>query len=325
MDQSLLTRLVYKIASVMTDRPMAAATEDERHAADKLRADLDRLSAAADMSSVTHEAWTAYAERLAHLVRAEDPRSFLRWDVVQKTMVVANCRYVHTELKWLWRRPDWDTKWSKALVDPHVGHPRPFPWCRKASANTIHHAYHLAQFEDKTFVDPAKMDFVFEFGGGYGSMCRLLRDLGFRGTYVVFDLPAFSAIQRYYLRATGTSQSDLESLRRRGSGVICTDDWEELRQAIDCAKNAGRSLFLATWSLSESPIATRESLLPLISLFDNYLLAYQNSAFGELDNDDYFRAMEERELFRDVRWEKWEIPHLPGNHYMVGTRTAPLA
>src|SRR5208283_594438 len=40
---------------------------------------------------------------------------------------------------------------------------------------------------------------VFEFGGGYGSFCRLLKNAGFGGLHATYDLPHVFHIQRLYL------------------------------------------------------------------------------------------------------------------------------
>jgi hypothetical protein len=51
-------------------------------------------------------------------------------------------------------------------------------------------------------------DCIVEFGGGFGSMCRLIGALGFRGRYVIFDLPPVLALQRYYLGLHGIEADD---------------------------------------------------------------------------------------------------------------------
>ena len=49
---------------------------------------------------------------------------------------------------------------------------------------------------------------IVEFGGGYGSMCRLLHKLGFSGQYFIYDLPEFVALQRYFLKSIGMPVRD---------------------------------------------------------------------------------------------------------------------
>jgi hypothetical protein len=47
-------------------------------------------------------------------------------------------------------------------------------------------------------LDVRGFDFVIEFGGGYGSLCRLFFNQQFKGQYVLFDLPPFSALQHFF-------------------------------------------------------------------------------------------------------------------------------
>jgi hypothetical protein len=100
-----------------------------------------------------------------------------------------------------------------------------------SSGTLIHHAYHLHRFETVTGRFLLELQEIIEFGGGYGSMARLLARLGYRGRYHIHDLPEFAALQRFYLRMVqaDTQASDLrDALARvtsahsehRGSGVM---------------------------------------------------------------------------------------------------------
>ena len=95
----------------------------------------------------------------------------------------------------------------------------------------IHHAYHLAQFEEKTRTQVHEIDFVLEFGGGYGSMCRLFYNLGFRGRYVIFDLPSFSALQIYYLKTLDLPVQPINELKSR-TGIVCVSDNTVLKSIL---------------------------------------------------------------------------------------------
>ena len=72
----------------------------------------------------------------------------------------------------------------------------------------IFQAYHLCRFEEATGRPLASMPLIVEFGGGYGRLCQLAHDLGFRGTYVIFDLPEVAVLQRFYLRHVGIEVSE---------------------------------------------------------------------------------------------------------------------
>lgn len=297
----MLGRLADALAGAF-DRPLRPATSADEALASELRAAFRRLPVADTTNALPSEQrWLSHMNRLRTLVLDQDPRAFLRWDVVTATMFVGSPRYVLTELRHLKRRADWGTRWRAALRESRAGHPPPFLFYPASSGNLIHHAYHLAQFEEKTGVRAQELDFVLEFGGGYGSMCRLFHNLGFRGNYVILDLPAFSALQIYYLKSLGLPV---------GTSIACVSDAQQLR--ID-AKN---KLFIATWSISEVPLGLRNAFLPLVAGFESFLIAYQDR-YGEVDNLEFFERWQA--TVANAAWQRWRIEHIPGNHhYLVG-------
>ena len=143
---------------------------------------------------------------------------------------------------------------------------------------------------------------ICEFGGGYGSMCRIARSLGFSGQYLIFDLPEFSALQQYYLGAISAD-------------VVTMSDPGQLTSI------AGRSerprLFIAAWSLSESPAKVQQQVLHALASFDGFLIAYQDR-FGEQDNKPFFESLPTKLL--EISWKTVPIAHLPGNSYLFGWR-----
>ena len=79
-----------------------------------------------------------------------------------------------------------------------------------------------------------------------------------------------------------------------------------------------RKLFVALWSLSETPIALRDRLTSLALNSTGFLLSYQLAHDGH-SNVSWF------EEFSDTASEQFdmfhaEIQHLPGNYYLFGTR-----
>lgn len=75
---------------------------------------------------------------------------------------------------------------------------------------------------------------------------------------------------------------------------------------------------MALWSVSETPINIRNTVLSLASGLNAFFIAYQDR-FGEIDNIAYFE--EYKNFFADnINWHRWRIKHLPGNHYLIGSR-----
>ncbi len=127
-------------------------------------------------------------------------------------------RFARVELHALRKSERWDV-WRRAIGEQAAGLPFPCLFYPLSSSNAIHHGYHLYRFETQTGVGIQEFGTIVEFGGGYGSLCRLAHRLGFRGKYIIFDLPEQCALQRYYLSSIGIP------------GVFTTSSAEELRAA----------------------------------------------------------------------------------------------
>ncbi len=307
MQASMLKRLVGSVLDLAFDAPVRAASSQELEYQAELRAKFQQLPVLDTSSAPPSEAqWLRNVDRLRKHVLNDDARQFLRWDVIAETMSVSYARYAYKELKYLRGLPTWD-RWREAIGEIGTGHPVRYPLYPASSGITIHHAYHLAQFEAKTGAKISDMNCVFEFGGGYGNLCRLVHRLGFKGRYVLFDLPAFSALQCYYFKTV------------RVLDVSCQSDFHQLEMAL--REFSGNRLFIATWSLSETPLTTRIPVLKLLREFEHFLIAYQDR-FGEVDNLDFFNRWKDS---TKAAWHSWPIAHLPGNHYMIGTPLSRLS
>jgi hypothetical protein len=313
--------LLGTLSSSVRLRLLDPATPRERGLIAELRARLRSLPARGVAgASEAENTWAKVLNHFRHLVATRDPRAFLAWPHLQ-TMFVGDAEYVAPELEHLRRRPDWETRWRAAVAESPVGRPAPYPAYPESSGNLVHHAYHVCRFEEAAGVRAGEFDLVVEFGGGYGSMCRLFHALGFAGRYLVFDFAEFSALQEYFLKSLGLPVRAAAALLDGGAGVATISDAGELRAAVEAlAPGSRRSLFLATWSLSETPVAFRRDILAAAPHFDAFLLAYQES-FGEADNRRFFD--EWREAQPGVEWHGSRIEHLPGNFYLFGRRLRP--
>jgi hypothetical protein len=311
-------RLIRKVVRGVLDRPLPPPSADEQGFLAELKATFRNLPVLETRGLPESDAmWRANMNRLREVVLDENPREFLRSDVVSKTMSIAFAGYILQELRYLKGRPDWAARWRAALQETTVGHPVPYVFSPRSSATLIHHAHHVAQFEAQTRRRVDNLELIVEFGGGYGSMCRLLHRLGFSGKYIIFDLPPFCALQRYFLRTLGLPVKSPAEFVASKAGIVCVSSSEDLQTVLAPNAPADHAMFLATWSLSEAPVAIRDAVLPHVSGCECFLLAYQDR-FGEVDNVGWFRAWQESKT--GVAWSSSPIGHLPGNYYLFGRR-----
>jgi hypothetical protein len=307
-----------RLLSYLLDKPAPKKTEPLSDLVDDIRNRFKSLPSFDDKGERTSRAaWERNMNRLKELVLNKDPVEFLRWDVILETMFVAFSSYVGTELSQLKNLPDWEARWRPAIRESQIGRPFVYPFYRESSGNLIHHAYHISQFEEALGDGVDDFKFVLEFGGGYGSVCRLLHNLGFKGKYIIFDLPHFSALQRFYLKALGLPVREIVDYQQTESGIFFVSSLEVLS---DLVSNAGRGkgLFVATWSISEAPIHIREEILPIAKRLNNILIAYQDR-FEDIDNEEYFRSWKST-VGPAYSWHESLIPHLPGSYYLFGNR-----
>lgn len=292
-----------------------ASSEAEADAICQLR---HYFATALNSDESASDVWNANIEELRRRVLEEDPRRFLQWPVITRSMTCHYARFVYRELRHLRRRDDFCARWKDAIREDVIGNGVRYPMYPKSSGTRIHHAYHLARFEEVTQRRISDLDCIIEFGGGYGDMCRVAHNLGFEGKYIIFDLAPFSELQKFYLRSLLLPVLEPSDIIDHNKGICCLSDNNLIHDL--CIKHFGQSseanrLFIGTWSLSETPLDIREKCRPWITQCNQFLIAYQN-AFEGINNLKYFQEFASG--IRGIRWKKETIDHISGNAYMFG-------
>lgn len=261
------------------------------------------------MLSFKGSSWSDFVQELKRYAFFFDPRTFLRWRVIERTLFVVDQIYIPSELHALQMSREWVSLWKIAIIEQNVGCPTPSPHLPTSSGNLIHHAYHLLKLREAIDMNFDQINVVFEFGGGYGSMCRLLRRVGFHGDYVIYDLPEMTLLQKFYL---GMLDPTFDM-----SNTVLINTLSELEKAMAHQRDRKGSLFIATWSLSETPISLRNQILSLAKGFDYYLFCYQ-PRFDDVDNVEFFKHYADER--HDVLWNSCRCSGYD-SYYLVGKKT----
>lgn len=304
--------------SALWDRELPASSPEEKKKTEDFREVVHGFQIPEDQSLATDadRMWNRFKRGMRDYILQEDPRTFLRCRSIIKSISVPDSPYGYKELGYLRSRKDWDSRWKVGLEEDAWGHPHPY-WCYpKSSGTRIHHAYHLALFEEMTGRKFSDHTMVVEFGGGYGNMPRLMSKLGYRGRYLIFDFSEFGALQHFYLNGVGMSHGDLGLWSREECKQCTVSDWSDLAEALKKV-DLCESLFMATWSLSEAPFAIREPMLKAVEGVRSILIAFQ-SHFEDLANVDYFQEYQKGHPEYD--WVLLPIVHIPGHYYLFGTK-----
>lgn len=269
----------------------------------------------------SHEGWKNRAKDILELTLEGDVRKFLQWKPILDTMNVSISGYLQEELKFLKGLRDWDTRWKKSIEEIPIGSPASYYLYPKSSGNLIHTAYHVARFEQELLTSVTDLDFVVEFGGGYGSMARFFYNLGFKGKYIIYDLPHVSILQTFYLKCVGLNvERNTENFHQ----ILCLSDIQQFNEIV--SRNLpSNSLFLSAWAFSEVPLSLRQKVEDLFVNFSHFLFAYQDKAFG-IDNVKSFNELSKQiekkysNLNRKIKFTATEISHMPGNYYLFGKK-----
>jgi hypothetical protein len=236
--------------------------------------------------------WERHRWEMRRHVAQDDIGSFLNWSTVTATMFAGETPYTRSELHALKAQPDWG-QWHAAIEDLGVGQAPRMSEELSTNANMVHQAFHLMMWNKATLREIRDLETVTEFGGGYGAMALVASRLGFKGTWRMVDFPEMCLLQSYYL-----SQHEL------GCAVEFCGDVLPI---------AGAGLYVACYSLSETPLSERKGCVDLGA--KSYLLAFQEH-WDDVDNLDWVEwfALEDRD---EVRWRIFPMAR-PGHWYAMG-------
>jgi hypothetical protein len=249
----------------------------------------------------------------------EEFKILLNWSIIQKTMFVGNAPYIDTEYEAL-LRDESDIKWKKVLHEIDFGNPIPYDKNGNTSGNSVHSAYHIKKFHDYSGARIQDMDAITEFGGGYGCLCRIVRQLGYDKLYCMYDLPILSYIQSFYLKHAGYHHPHNNEFNviQDNTPLAFFNDFSKLQKAMNELRTMRNKLFIATFSLSETPIDLRESIRLMLEHagFNHCLIVFQ-CGFSKINNVKYFKDFEIKGMNIEIKKSDFRIA---GNdfYYLIG-------
>jgi hypothetical protein len=158
------------------------------------------------------------------------------------------------------------------------------------TGTSIQQAWYLYQWETFSGQSVDDLDWIHEFGGGYGAMALLCRRLGYDRPYTIQDFAELHMLQEYFLSKHGID--DVESV---GPAPL----------------KISPDLYIALFSMSE--VAPDERDIPNAN---NYLIGYQPE-WGTWDNSKWFLNWRAG-LGDKYRWRDYENPHFTNHRVLVG-------
>lgn len=263
----------------LQSKPVVALTQEEV-----------RAEAAAMPPRRVERYWDAKHNELLERLENDPLDDFLQWSLIQATMFVGDAPYIYGELQYVKEHTAW---WPDALAEKGVGQPIVKEYLN-TSGNAIHQAYHLARFLSTTGLPLRRNLRILEIGGGYGRLAELIYELGYQPDYTIYDLPAFSLLQRYYLSQVGVP-------------ARCVSRPPEIDGHYD--------LIIGLWSISEMDPAMRYILLRRATA-SRYLFGLQHN-FEDAENSEWFPQWSQTERGH-LHWQLEPIEHLNAHYYYYG-------
>lgn len=230
------------------------------------------------------ETHNIFNEKLNLLLREENIKNFLRINFVQKMFFLQNRIFVYFELKILKKDKRWPF-YKKLIKEEPIGNPVRYFLYQDSSGNRINHVYHLSVLVKELNIDLAKINNVFEFGAGYGCMANIFSKINKKIKYTCFDTPYVNLLQYYYLKHNNLDVGFTEKNK-----FYLISNPKKIK--LSYQKNLN-SLFIANWSLSETPYNFRKDFIPLIKKNDLILISFQEK-FENIDNLNYFNNLKKK-------------------------------
>jgi len=288
------------IHSYKNNQGMSTAEENLRTAMSKL--DIAKIAVRDYLS----DSWATNIYHIQSEILSHSLDTFLTIPTLEFTMVIGDALERDVEYSALQKREDFVTRVQSLLAAPQIGGITPARHNMTSNYPTIAQTYHLLTFTDTMKVDLTKVDYILEFGGGYGNLCSIIHRAGFKGTYILYDIEPLLLIQEYFLTV---------SKLLPGVNVRFVSTPEELYREL--TNVSGTGMFVSTWAFNEAPIVTRDAILKTFNRY-NYVYLIYNHTFDGINNIDWFENL--ISTYTDINWFNEDIAYLGHSKYLFGTK-----
>ena len=224
----------------------------------------------------THQIFNS---QIYSLLIKNDLKKFLREGFIQKMFFLHNRFFILGELNELKRDKNWNL-YKKLIIEDAVGNPIRYFLYPKSSGNRINHVYHLSVLSNELNIKLKDINKIFEFGAGYGCMARVFSKINKKVFYTCFDTYYVNLLQYYFLK-----HNNLNVGFSKKNNFYLTSDLKNVNK-----KFSSSDLFIANWSLSETPLKFRENFQKILKKNKYILICFQEK-FEEIDNLKYFNKL----------------------------------
>ena len=294
----MISNIVRKLLSYLSffyKNDLRSTKKKNRFILNQINNKLKKLSFNKKNLKQTHN---KFNKQILKLLTKNDLTSFLKYGFIQKMFFVHNRIFIFHELNQLKKDSNWQF-YKKLIEEDHVGDPIRYFLYPKSSGNRINHVYHLKILAKELGINLKKIKKVFEFGSGYGCMARIFSKINKKISFTCFDTSYVNLLQFYYLK-----QNNLNVGFSKKNNFFLISDLKKIN-------NFNSDLFIANWSLSETPINFRKKLFKVIKKSNFILISFQEK-FEKINNLKYFKKFEKK-LSKNFKFKMIKNKYYNGN------------
>ena len=251
-----------------------------------------------------------FSDETLQLILNKRLANFFQNSFIQKMFFVHNRFFLRSYLDEMKKNTKWNF-WKNLLIESNIGNPVRYFLNPFTSGNKIFQTYHLKKYTDYLEFGLNNFHTIVEFGGGYGNMAYTFKKINKKCKYIIFDTPEVNLLQFYYLKRNNI---DVSFDYKKKNNVILISSIKQLNKIINNTKNK-KKLFIANWSLSETPLVFREKFKFIFKNFDFQLISFQKT-FENINNLKYFQKFNSDNLKINRKSIIVPINKLKNNYYL---------
>ncbi len=256
-----------------------------------------------------------FSQGVLDLIIQKKLLNFLQISFIQKMFFVHNRLFLLKYLNEMKLSKKWNF-WKKLIKETKVGNPVRFFLYKSSSGNKIFQTYHLKKYQENEDIELNNFEVIFEFGGGYGNLAYTFKKINKHCKFIIFDTKEVNLLQYYYLKKNNLNvnfknyDSDID--------IILLNSLSKLKKQVLKYKNK-KKLFVANWSLSETPLSFRKQIESVMDKFDFQLISFQHK-FEDIDNVKYFKKLNYNNIKNKRLSKIIPIPYLKNNYYLFSKK-----
>lgn len=104
--------------------------------------------------------------------------------------------------------------------------------------------------------------------------------------YTIFDTYEVTLLQFYYLNRLNL-KINFNKVNQKDNSINLISSINKLKTIISKIANNKKTLFIANWSISETPMELRKQMFFLFKKFEYQLISFQKE-FKNIDNQQFF-------------------------------------